>query len=119
MKRDMDLARKILLMIEEYPEPDHLIEPEMEGYSTKVVSYHFKLLHQAGLIEADESPEIGVDLYWWATSLTWSGHEFLDASRDETRWKKAKDFALNKGGTLSFEILKQVLIHMTKQAMGM
>ena len=47
---------------------------------------------------------------WRAKRLTWAGHEFLEASRDDTRWEKAKEEVTGKVGGMVFEILKQVLI---------
>jgi hypothetical protein len=35
--------------------------------------------------------------------LTWEGHEFLDAARDEKRWKKAMSTVKEKGGTITIE----------------
>ena len=113
MKRDMDLARKILLAIEAYPEPWDVPTSLTMGYSPVEISYHIKLLAQAGLIEAMDISTLG-EYEWRANCLTWQGHEFLDASRDESRWIKAKGIILKKGGSLSFEILKQVLMEIMK-----
>jgi len=107
----MDLVRKILLAIDECDDPwgpkDSI---QVEGYSDEVISYHVKLLAQAGLIEADDVSEMGPDGFsWWAGSLTWEGHEFLEAVRDETRWNKTKKSVSEKAGGLMFEVLKFAL----------
>ncbi len=52
MKRDMDLARRILFSIEDYTQPDGWVPLKFDNVSGKVVSYHVKLLYKAGLIEA-------------------------------------------------------------------
>ncbi len=113
MKRDMDLIRKILLEIEAYPEPNRWINLDIKGYSPKQVSYHVKLLAEARLIEA-ENVSSTTNFEWKPICLTWEGHEFLEASRDEGVWEKAKSLILKKGGTLSFEVLKQALIEIMK-----
>jgi hypothetical protein len=112
MKRDMDLARKILFAIESCDDP---LGPqsslEVEGYADMVIAYHVKLLAQAGLIEADDVSEMGEDGFrWWAGSLTWEGHEFLEAARDDTRWNKTKRLVSDKAGGLMFEALKFALM---------
>ncbi len=42
------------------------------------------------------------------------GHEFLDASRIETLWDMAKSTITDKGGQLSFDMLKRVLFELSK-----
>jgi hypothetical protein len=115
MKRDMDLARKILLEIEAHPEP-YEVGIKFEGITEKEIFYHIKLLYQAGLIEAREESEFGSS-GWSVDCLTWAGHEFLDASRDETRWEKAKNLIFQKGGSLSFELLKITLSEIMKKTL--
>ena len=111
MKRDIDLIRKILFEVEEFEDPWGLSSDlEIDGYDNQVVSYHVKLLFEAGLLEADDVCEMGSDGYrWWAKSLTWEGHEFLDAARDDSRWNKAKRLVAEKAGGLMFEALKFAL----------
>ncbi len=52
-------------------------------------------------------------------SLTWNGHEFLDAVRDEKIWNKTKNIFIEKGSTMTFELLKAVAISYTKSALGL
>ena len=113
MKRDIDLIRKILLEIEASPEPNRWINLDLKGYSPTQVSYHVKLLAEADLIEA-ENVSSTTNFEWKPKCLTWEGHEFLEASRDEGLWEKAKSLILGKGGTLSFDVLRQVLIELIK-----
>src|SRR6476660_1465967 len=90
MKRDMDLIRKIMLAVEEH---EHGFAPRqivIEGYTKEQIGYHNYLIINAGLGDGpdlthlrSESPEH--DLRY----LTFAGHEFLDAARDDTRWRKA------------------------------
>ncbi len=111
----MDLARKILFAIEECPDPWGPRELEIENYSDELVSYHIKLLFEAGLIEAEDCSSCGPGGYSWdAGTLTWAGHEFIEAARDNTRWEKTKKAVFEKGGGLVFEALKNALIEGVK-----
>lgn len=110
MKRDMDLARKILFAIEESEGECGPDDIKIEGYSDQIVYYHIKILAEAGLIEAEDISTMGENGFqWWAKSLTWQGHEFLDAARDNSRWDKAKKLVSEKVGSLMFEALKIAL----------
>lgn len=53
---------------------------------------------------------IGGEFDCVVNSLTWAGHEFLEASRDDSRWEKVKRLLLEKTGGLSFEVLKAGLV---------
>lgn len=116
MKRDMDLARRILFEIEKHQEPNGWIPIKIENYRQEEISYHIKLLSQAGLIEAKDMTDSG-GFDWKAKSLTWQGHEFLEAARNNTRWSNAKKFILEKGGNLTFDILKSVLTESIKSSL--
>lgn len=115
MKRDMDLARKILFAIEESEGECGPDDITIEGYSDQIVYYHIKILAEAGLIEAEDISKMGEDGFrWWAKSLTWQGHEFLEAARDNSRWEKAKKLASEKTGSLMFEAIKFALTQLIK-----
>ena len=109
MKRDLDLVREILLAVEESSEP---VEPplEIEGYDLDLISYHVKLMEQADLIEAIYNEMRSGDIQVMSIrSLTWEGHEFLDAARNETAWKEAKSTAKDKGVNLTFRLMQKML----------
>ena len=120
MKRDMDLARSILFAIEaSEDDPRGWVEDlgSFEGHSDTVVSYHVKLLYEAGFIEADDLSTAGEGNFrWLAKQLTWEGHEFIDTARKDSLWERAKRLTLDKTGGLSLELLKAVLISLGKQA---
>ena len=122
MKRDMDLARKILLHLEEecdpageglLPEPVHTAITE---YSQREIFYHMRLLSDANLIKLEDGSDYGCDVAF-ATRLTWKGHEFLELSRNESVWNKAKK--KTKGvESFSFELLMRVLLRLLESQMG-
>lgn len=115
MKRDMDLIRNILLEIEEIPYDAGLYDLQIEGYSPLEVSYHIMLLDQAGYVDGENASTMG-NAKWKVRSLTWQGHEFLEASRDESRWNKAKTIMKDKGGGMVFDVFKQLLGELMKGA---
>ena len=108
MKRDMDLVRQILLEIEKQPFSGGWIDLSIEGHTPEGISYHVMILHEAGLVEALDLSSSG-NIKWKPTSLTWEGHEFLEAARDNFRWKKATSTVLEKAGGITFGVLKQML----------
>ncbi|MFZ1128912.1 DUF2513 domain-containing protein [Methanoregula sp.] len=109
MKRDMDLVRKILLAMEANPQGFFNEMPAIEGYSSDQVGYHVYLMMQAGLVEGSDVTTLGSESPEAIPScLTWQGHDFLDASRDDNRWTTAKEIFRQAGG-VSFEVAKEVL----------
>lgn len=113
MQRDMDLAREILLAVEKSEGMAGWIDLDLQGRSKDEVTYHVMLLEEAGLIEAHDLTVHG-DVDWRPTRLTWHGHEFLDAAREESRWAKAKSIMKEKAGGLSFEVMKEVLLELMR-----
>jgi len=113
----MDLARAILLRVEETPTATGWVALEFPGLSQEEVSYHVMLLAQAGLLEAGDLRTM-TSYTWKPKRLTWAGHEFLDAARSETVWKKATSMMKEKGLGVGFEVLKDVLVSVAKQQLG-
>ena len=107
MKRDMDLVRTILQKVEASEDPWGLHETlDIEGYTQNQISYHIKLLHEAGLLDAQEVSEMGQDGFrWWPGSLTWAGQDFLNAAKDDSLWKKAKETVIKPGASFTFDLL--------------
>lgn len=117
MKRDIDLVRKILLEIEkkDRPIPFQLV---VEGYEQDVVDYHIMLLNEAGYIVATSARAFKGDS-WMPSRMTWAGHDFLDAARDDTLWNNAKRTIGEKVGSTSFEVLKALLVNLSTAAIGL
>ncbi len=110
MRRDVELLRTILVNIEGTPDatgPGQ--ELVIEGRQPEEVSYHIKLLHQAGLIEA--YPGFGGTMcVWFPGPLTWEGHEFLAAVRIDSVWKNTLAKIKEAGGALPFEVIKALAL---------
>jgi|ERR1700677_3167259 hypothetical protein len=114
MKRDMDLIRTILLEVEESPSPEGC-RIEVPGRSRDELYYNAQLAHEAGLIEA-RFLRGSTDFH--VLRLTYAGHEFLDAARNDTLWVKAKEMVIKNTGTLTIEGLKIALSTLIKHALG-
>lgn len=118
MKRDWDIIRKILAKVEELSAGKELKASDLPEDDPSLVNYNMGLLLGAKLVEGIDMSHMGGKFYM-IRSLTWEGHEFLDAIRNESIWKETKDEAVKKGATLSFEIIKQLAISLTKAGLGL
>lgn len=114
MKRNMDLIRTLLLAAEAD------VESISGESSVKEQAYHVALLKDAALVEAQiQLDPMGEPAGYIIFRLTWAGHEFLDSTREDTVWKKAKDHVLKPGATWTFDILKEWLKTEVKVKLGM
>jgi hypothetical protein len=80
VKRDIDLLRRILLDLESGSSVHDA------GEDPQTLDYHIQLLHDAGLIVADEL----VPGQWWPERITWAGHEFLTSPETTSRGTEPK-----------------------------
>ena len=121
MKRDLDLARTILLAVEnnENAVGASFVTIEIPNRSQKEISYHVELLCEAGLIEAKDLSRGSRHYEWHPERLTWQGYEFLDSARDEDLWNRAKNKLAKETKTFSFETLKTVLTGLAKKSLGL
>ncbi len=101
MQRDMELVRALLLKLEALDQDSFGIycydysELAVDGYSLDQVTYHLDLLLEAGLIDQGGSGALSEFVF---KRLTWAGHDFVDAVRDEEVWQKTRKGALAAGG---------------------
>lgn len=96
MKRDMDLIRKILTDVEDHG-PRSFDDPNDV--------YQVILMNDAGLVEAQITSAIGGANFAQIFRLTWAGHDFLDAVREDTIWKKVQEKVIKQGASWTFSIL--------------
>ncbi|MGH7498119.1 MAG: DUF2513 domain-containing protein [Gemmatimonadales bacterium] len=121
MKRDMDLVRKILLHVEASGEEDLQNRMlELEGYSQPLIARHVEIMDEAGLVDAHVLRADGVPAYAACVfRLKWEGHDFLEATRNETIWAKTKQFVVEKGGGASIEIIKRIALKVAVDHFGL
>lgn len=120
MKRDMELIRKLVLALDDAPTGYAPRKLNIEGYTPDQISYHAFLLLDAGLAEGSRVQHMGSSgPQAMLRNLTWAGHEFADAARDETRWKKALGIVQEKGGSVTLSVLTELLKSLMKGALGL
>lgn len=112
VKRDIDLIREILLEVEARPASAPPTWLRIDGRDADMVDEHVLILGDAGLLKVSEVPFREVETH----RLTWAGHEFLDAARDPDRWESAKRTVSEKTGALGFEVLKEFLMKLVRDA---
>jgi len=106
MRRDWELVRQVLLKLEQLGDTASVLEStDVLPYDADNVSYHMKIMDEAGLIEAHCLEHTG-GTHCHASRLTWSGHEFLDQVREQTVWNRTKASVREKGLALSFEVIR-------------
>ena len=115
MKRDMDLIRLQLLRVEDDGKP-----PDLATYTEEQKIYHMALCIEAGLVDGVvRKNEIGEPNGAVAIRLTWKGHEFLDAARNDTIWKKALGHIKKAGIQVTLPVLEEVLKKAAKDVLGL
>src|SRR5690606_35222927 len=94
MKREMDLVRLLLLKLESMSDEAHsvlILDPaglDLDGYSAEQVDYHLNLLVDAGLVDQGGGGALSGFMF---KQLTWEGHDFLDAIRDDEIWRRTRE----------------------------
>jgi hypothetical protein len=120
MKRDMGLIRQILFKMEEHSEGFAPADFKIEGYTEKQIEYHIWLLGQANLMRVADVTTSGSSApQSLPLSLTWEGHDFIDAARNDTIWSQTMKRVKSVGGSLSFSVLKQLLESLLKSQLGL
>jgi hypothetical protein len=105
MKRDMDAIRKIVLAAKD---ADKQIT-NLEGVDQQTFMNSVALLHEAGLVHAAIRESHGTAQAALLFRLTWNGHEFADAIKDESLWNKAREVVLKPAAGWTFSILTEYL----------
>jgi hypothetical protein len=109
MTRDMDLVRDILEEAEAATGAFRYSDLEAD-IDRAAFGHHVKIMVQAGLIEGEVyANEAGVVMDVVVADITWEGHEFLDAARNDELWEQAKQATAERGLTPTFGVLKQLL----------
>ena len=108
MKRDLDLARQLLLDIENRG-TDCSVSVLRSGsnhQSEEQVRYHLRLLIDAGLLKEIDRTSAGIP----CVRLTHEGHELLELARSEPRWREAKYACQERLGGLSLTVIRGILL---------
>lgn len=106
MKRDPDLERPILLVIESYDGETSPGYADLSGIAAPEtqIDHHVRLLNEAGLISAIDAATMQRRFAMLPVRLTMAGHEYLYTIRDEEVWRCAQEGARTVG-SLSLDVL--------------
>jgi len=117
MKRDDDFIREILFQVEKTDANRRPVIHFPERDKDQLLE-HLELLIDASLLEGQvarssmRGPRV---LKVQVERLTWEGQEFLETIRNEQVWGRIKKHLAEKGGGISFEVLKSLAIEVSKQ----
>ena len=103
MKRDMSLIRDLLTYIEAQPAGEPLMSGQVPSdVDGPTLGQHIELLCDRNLIEGEvysiREPEFII------YRLTWEGHDFLQAIKNDTVWKKVLSKAKELGGVMTLDL---------------
>ena len=116
MKRDLGLIRAILLEVEQHQRPTQPTAIMADGYAPEQAAYHVRLLHEAGCVDAVVSP--GDGLAWLVKSLTWQGHELLDATRTDAVWLEVLARMKDRGVAAPLGVVQQLATQIGAAMLG-
>ena len=120
MRRDLDLIRKLILAVEDRDAEHWVPEIAIEGYTPQQIGYHSYLIVDAGLAKGIDVSTLD-DMFpnWHLSHLTSAGHDFAAAARSDSTWSKATTLVKDKGGGFTIDIVKQVLVSLVKNSLGL
>lgn len=120
MMREMNLVREILKWAADQEESGIDGNPSFPEYTDEQVDYHVYIMWQAGLVEAIDISTMGDSgRAAMLSSVTWAGHDFLDAAKDNTVWERAKKKVLSSSASFTFDLLKDLLVLGAKGPLGL
>lgn len=120
MKRDLDLIKDLMLAFEKMPPGEVVQTLSMEGQHEAVeVLEHIALLVQAGLLEGECHPDPRMEGggFFAIHRVTWPGHDFLDAVRNDTVWNVTKE-RLKQVGSWTFSLVVELCKEEVKRRVG-
>ncbi|MDZ4658256.1 MAG: DUF2513 domain-containing protein [Bythopirellula sp.] len=128
MKRDLDLARQLLLDIEArgadcsvsalhtgtYHRNGTVHEPPTSFEIDERIRYHLRLLIDGGFLKEVDRTTAGVP----CVRLTHDGHELLELARHEPLWREAKWLCQERTGGESLTVIRTFLIRLAVGSRG-
>jgi hypothetical protein len=113
MKRDMDLVRTLLRVVEAADQGKAYENHQLDVFSREV-QYHLRLIVDAGLARCVGASSDG-DV---CIRLTWKGHELLELTRSDEIWNRAKHVVRDATGGMPFEAITSLLRRWALEAVG-
>ena len=118
MRRDMDLVRQLLVVLEDAEDTVPLEQVLPENPNRRLVAYHLWLLMDAGLIDGSCQRAMDGTDFCLVNRLTWQGHEFLATARDDSVWKEAKERLGGRIGDVGFQVVSDLLTALLTSKLG-
>jgi hypothetical protein len=117
MKRDLELARRLLAEIEARGTDCSVsvLRSGPEHDTEERVRYHLRLLIDAGLLKEVDRTSSGIP----CIRLTNDGHELLELSRSETRWRDAIRLCQRRTGGTSLAAVRSILARWAVAGVGL
>ena len=122
MKRDIELIVLILKFFEAREEVTVVQDLEIPEYDRNVVAYHVRRMYEGGLLDAEtvvskttETRLINVLPF----GLTWDGHEFLDAIRDNNVANNVRSRLGGKLADVPFVLIRELALVAAKAQLGL
>src|SRR5690554_2745996 len=120
MKRNWEIIRTILFRVEECTLPADILRlSDFQEFKAEEISYHMRLLLEAGLVRGEMNRTIGPSVKnFTVCGLTWDGHEFLDSIRSSKVWEKTKDTFIAEGISMTFELVQKLAQKVAAAVLG-
>ena len=117
MPRDVDLIRDLILRFEQNGTS---VPP---GRSQQEVAYHVKQLIDEGFVEGrvvmKPSPGKLLPHSFFINDITWKGHDFSKAVRDESVWCRTKDHFRERSVPWTVDLVLEFLKSGGRAALGL
>lgn len=107
MKRDLNLIRDILLETEKLDE-EGTYGYEIKEYSQAEINYNVWLLIDAGYLNGQVTDYASGGYSIRVKSMTWKGHDYLDAVRNKAIWTKVRRAVEDSFETASLDTVKHL-----------
>ncbi|MCA3174492.1 MAG: DUF2513 domain-containing protein [Burkholderiales bacterium] len=120
MRRDFELVRRLAKEIADAPPGCPAFSLSLPGeYDDKVVWAHIDMMIDAGLVSGRVLRGMNEGICAvLIRGLTWEGHNFLEAASSPTIWQKAFSVVAEKGGAMTFDVLKALLSKLALEIVG-
>lgn len=124
MKLNKDLIRLLLLDLESQESNSSFGSNEIDEFSVRnnvsvdETLYIIDRLIEAGYIKGDIKYASNQPYFYYISTITYLGHEFLDTIRDPKIWIETKK-AASTFGSVSLDILGQIATNLISRSLGL
>jgi len=119
MKLDLGLVREILDDVEAQPAGQLIQRVAVQCDNVHTIAEHVRLMINADLLDGDATVDRERGSHYLIEGLTWDGHDFLKATRNEAVWRKILSKASAIGAGLTLGIAKELGHQYLKELFGL